>query len=507
MTILVRVVTVSVLLVGTGFGFHQLQKLFGGGSSESDETATYTVQRRTLDDRVVERGTIESQKTVYGKCEIPGRNKITFIVPEGSKVKKGDKVAEFETREIDTDIQQKEVEVNEAKGVLDESEQALEIQINKNETDIATAKLEYDLAVIDLEKYKEGTFVAEKADLDRAIKEAEAELEKVRDEKNNIELLVRKGFKTPQQLREYQLRELTYQFQVERDQQKLRVLEKYERKRQMTELEAKSEENKRKWDRALKTAQAEEKKAKAAVENAKNGVKILEGQLEELQKLRKKCTLFAEQDGTVAYANERWYDPSERIREGTELWSGRNVYYLPDMTRMQVKANVHESVVDRIKVDQKAAIRLDAFSDTKLTGTVKSVAGMAASSYTNVQNYDTIVTIDELPEGLAIKPGMTAEVDILVGTFEDVIAVPVGAVTEHFEQTYVYLANGIDYERRKVETGRMTHSFIEVTEGLKEGETVALDAYQRGLDDFAEAEREAGESSSAEAPAKTPGGP
>lgn len=339
--------------------------------------------------------------------------------------------------------------------------------------------------MLDLEKYEKGTFLAEKADLERAINEAEAELEKVRDEKKGIELLVRKGYRSPQQLREYELQENKVQFQVVRDKQKLRVLVEYELKRQMTELKAKAEENKRKLDRAHETAQAELSKAESAVSNAENGVRILNEQLKELEQQLEKCVLKAEQNGTVAYANERWYDPSERIREGSEMYSGRDVYYLPDMSRMQVKASVHESVVDRIKEGQAATIRLDAFSDRKLKGTVSSVANMAASSWSSIQKYETIILIDELPEDLAIKPGMTAEVDILVGRYEDVIAVPVSAIAEHFEQNYVYVLSGSNVERRKVETGRQSHSFVEITDGLKAGDDVALDAYQRGIADFA----------------------
>lgn len=488
---LLRLSMTAVGLIAIGFGIIKVPGLFGDSRTDSNEGAAYEVRLRNLEDRVIERGTMESQKTVYGKCGIPGRNKITFIVPEGSLVKKGDKVAEFETNEIDKQIQTKNVEVNNAKGKHAEAIQALEIQVNKNSTDIATAKLEHELAVIDLEKYIKGTYASEEADLERAIKEAQAELEKVRDERNNTELLVKKGYRTPHQLLAEDLNVQRYEFQVERDRRKLEVLRKYEKKRQLTELRAKSEENKRKIVRAHKTAEAEEKKATAAVASAENSVKILKQQLDDLNKLLEKCVLIAEQDGTVAYANERWYDASQRIREGTEMYSGRNVYYLPDMTRMQVKVRVHESVIDRIKVGQKAVIRLDAFSDSKVLGTISSVAGMASSSYSNVQNYETIVLIDKLPEGLAIKPGMTAEVDIHVGTYENVLAVPISAVTEHFEQSYVYMLSGPKIERRAVKTGRITHSFVEVTEGLKAEEVVALDAYQRGLTDFADAEKKA----------------
>lgn len=481
----------AVLLGGIAFGLYKLPGLLGKSESDSDEAATYTVQRRTLEDRVVERGEVESQKTVYGKCEIPGRNKITFIVSEGTEVKKGERVAEFETNEIDQDIKQKEVELNEAKGKLDEAVQALKLKANENDTNIAAAQLAFDIAQIELKKFELGDFISESSDMLRAIKEAEAALEKVRDEKTNMVILVKKGYRTPQQLLEVQLREQTYQFAVERDKRKYQVLMTYDREKRLIEYRGKLAESELKLDRSQKTADAELLKAEAAVENAKNGVAILEQQLEEYLKLREKCTLYAEQDGTVAYANERWYDPSERIREGTELYSGRNVYYLPDMTRMQVKANVHESVVDRIEVGQKATIRLDAFSDTRLSGTVSKVAGMAASTYSSVQNYETIILIDELPYDLAIKPGMTAAVDILVGTYEDVVAIPVGAITEHFEQSYVYVLTNDQSERRRVRTGRSTHAFVEITEGLEPGEDVALDAYQRGIKDFADVEREA----------------
>lgn len=497
-----NITLIVLIVVGLGYATLQVPALLGDSSDDSEVGATHVVQRRTIEDRVVERGTIESQKTVYGKCEIPGRNKITFIVPEGTAVKKGDKVAEFETTEIDKEVKQKEVEINEAKGILAEAIQQLSIKEDENATNIAAAKLAFDIAKIELLKYEKGDFESEKADLNRAIKEAEAELEKVRDEKHNIQILVKKGYRTPQQLVEFQLREQNFEFAVERDKQKYKVLVTYDREKKLIEYRGKVEETDLKFSRAKKTADAETAKAKAAIDNAEATVKILENQLDELEKLREKCTLIAEQDGTVAYANERWYDPSERIREGTEMYSGRNVYYLPDMTRMQVKANVHESVVDKIATGQNATIRLDAFSDHKLSGTVSSVAGMAASSYSSVQNYETIILIDELPEDLAIKPGMTAEVDILVGTYENVISVPVGAVAEHFERSYVYIMDGDDAERRAVETGRSTHSFVEITEGLQEGEVVALDAYQRGIKDFADAEQEAQQSTSIQ-----PGGP
>ncbi len=487
---IIRFIFGAALLVAVGYGLWQLPGLIGNSRGESNASAVHTVQRRSIDDRVVERGTVESQNTVYGKCELPGwQNKIISILAEGTFVKKGEVVAKLEAEEVDREIAETEVKLNEAKGKFDQSNQELEIQLNKSESDIAAAELELTLAELDLEKYRDGDFKAEQADQKRAIQEAQAQLEKVRDERNNVEVLVKKGYKSPQQLREFQLREKSFLFQVERDERKLEVLESFDYRRKITEFEAKAIEAKRKLERAKTTAKAEQLKAEAAVANAKNAVALYERQLKEHAAIKEKCTLKATQDGTVAYANERWYDPSERIREGTTVRSQQDIYYLPDMTKMQVKATVHESVVDRIAVGQKASIRLDAFSDMKLKGTVSYVSELAASSFSDAKNYDATILIEEIPPGMAIKPGMTAEVDILIGTYADVIAVPIGAITEHFQRTWVYVMDGEKAERRGVTTGRMTHSFVEITEGLAASEVVALDAYQRGTADFADTER------------------
>ncbi len=486
-------------LAGLGYAAVGLPNWIGANQTDSNEAATHKVQRRSIEDRVVERGTVESQNTVYGKCELPGwQNKIVSIKAEGTFVKKGEIVALLEAEEIDRNIAEKEVQLNEAKGKLDQANQELEIQINKGASDVAASELELTLADLDLEKYRDGDSKAEEADLERAIKETQAQLEKVRDERNNIEALVKKGYKSPQQLREYQLRENSLELQVERDERKLEVLKRYEYHRKMVEFEAKAVEAKRKLARAKTTAKAEMLKAEASVANAKNAVALYEQQLKEQAAIKEKCTMTATQDGTVAYANERWYDPSERIREGTTVRSQQDIYYLPDMANMQVKATVHESVVDRIQVGQKASIRLDAFSDVKLSGTVSYVSELAASSYSDAKNYDAKILIETIPSGMAIKPGMTAEVDILVGTYNDVVAVPIGAITEHFQRTFVYIMTGTKAERRAVKTGRMTHSFVEITEGLAADEVVALDAYQRGTLDFADVERnstDAGEAS------------
>jgi HlyD family secretion protein len=88
------------------------------------------------------------------------------------------------------------------------------------------------------------------------------------------------------------------------------------------------------------------------------------------------------------------------------------------------------------------------------------------------------VTIDDL-EGAELKPGMTAETRIFVGELSNVLVVPLQAVSEHKGQFSAFVDDSDRMQRRKVKIGESNEQFVEIVDGLTEGETVALDARSR----------------------------
>ena len=493
----------AVLIGSIGFGSMQLYKNFGPAMSSESELLLHVVQKRTLDDTVIERGTIESQNTVFGKCELPGNeSSIVFIVPEGTVVSKGEVIVKLESSKIDQQIALKKIALNEAEGKHKEALQNLIAKTNEGDGKIVTAERELQISKIEVIKYSLGDFIAEEAELQRLIADGKAQLEKFLDERRKVEELVKKGYRSPEQLDEYGLRVRSFEKAVQRDEQKLNNLRLYDKQLKMTTFEGKQTDATKKVDREKSTSAAEIEKAESTIASAKNLVELHKSELEDLVAVLAKCEMKAPQDGTVAYANQPWFDDSQKIRTGSKVFQQRDIFFLPDMLNMQVKLGIHESIINRIKKDQSVSIRLDAFPDLKLKGHVSYVAELAASSFNNAKNYDATVLIKEIPSTISLKPGMTAEVEILVGTYEDILAIPVGAVTEHFQLSYVYVANGSEFARKVVKTGRTTHSFVEILEGLEPGESVAMDAYRRGTNDFASAERKAG----ANQPASTSSG-
>jgi len=98
-----------------------------------------------------------------------------------------------------------------------------------------------------------------------------------------------------------------------------------------------------------------------------------------------------------------------------------------------------------------------------------------------VKEYGTVVKIDGEPKDL--RPGMTAEVEILVAPLENVLSVPVAAVFEQGGQTFCCVKKGNRIEPRRVVLGMSNNDFVEVKPaagdaeekvGLEEGEEVVL---------------------------------
>ena len=89
----------------------------------------------------------------------------------------------------------------------------------------------------------------------------------------------------------------------------------------------------------------------------------------------------------------------------------------------------------------------------------------------NVVKYDTII---ELPSVEGLKPGMSAEVEIVLAKHQDVLMIPVSAVVTTEDESFCWIKTGSDVEKRSLKLGDTNEVFIAVEDGLKEGDEVVL---------------------------------
>lgn len=241
------------------------------------------------------------------------------------------------------------------------------------------------------------------------------------------------------------------------------------------------------YQRQLKENIAEQAQEEARFSSAERKFNLERVKLADINKQLENAVIRAQRPGLVVYGaadqNSQRYrgNNQEAIQEGATVRERQPILTIPDMRKMAVKVNIHESAVQRVAVGQAVRVLVDAFPDQPLSGVVSRVAVVAdsANSFMNpdLKVYPTTITIDGTHDWL--RPGMSAEVEILVETLEDAIYVPLQAVTYYNDQRVVYVSRGGRAERRPVEVGTFSESFIEIKSGLNPGEEVLLLAPQQ----------------------------
>jgi multidrug resistance efflux pump len=247
------------------------------------------------------------------------------------------------------------------------------------------------------------------------------------------------------------------------------------------------------YQRQLKENIAEQAQEQARFSSAERKYNLERVKLADVEEQITLATIRAERPGLVVYgasdqnsSRYRGNSSQEAIQEGATVRERQAILTIPDMREMAIKVNIHESAVQRVAVGQAVSVSIDAFPDQQLTGIVTKVAVVAdsANAFMNpdLKVYPTTIKIDGTHDWL--RPGMSAEVEILVDRLSDVVYVPVQAVTYYDDKRVVYVSNGNSSERREIEVGTFSESFIEITNGLQAGERVLLLPPQQSLTDL-----------------------
>jgi RND family efflux transporter MFP subunit len=417
---------------------------------------SYEVVRAPLEIKVVEQGNLESTSNVDVRCEVEGGRvgggsggggsgpgtQIIWIYKEGEFVQQGEKIVELDQ----SGLKQQEIE---QQIVYEGARQAL-----------ITAKNTHTAATIGVDEYLNGTFPKEVELVEAEITVAKENLRRAEDYAKYSDKLYQKGFLTLASLEADQFAVENAKLTLKAAETKKQSLVEFTRKKMIADLES------------LRDS------AEASMKAAESKFKLEENKLEQIRDQIEKCTIYAPRDGMVIYASDRdrrGRSDSVEIKEGALVRLRQIIIQLPDLTRMQVRAKVHESMIERVKKEQKVNIRIDALPNLTLHGSVQTInnqpePGSWMSS--NVKEYGVICSIDEAVENL--KPGMTSEVEIEINRLEDVLAVPVQAVVQKGDQSFCYVANDTGFAARPVELGDTNDVLIEIKDGLTEGERVVL---------------------------------
>lgn len=270
---------------------------------------------------------------------------------------------------------------------------------------------------------------------------------------------------------------------------------------------------------AYEVAKAEVEAAQQGVSGADYNVKSSNASVREAKENLNKTDIYAPVDGTISKVSKK---KGERVA-GTSFTDGTEILRISNLQEMEVKADVGENDIIRIHLKDTALVEIDAYNSRKFKGIVTEIANSPNDASTggtdNVTNfavkirilresYNDLIPADH-PEYSPFRPGMSATVDIQTKKVNNVIAVPVKAVTTRdttihksskqvarkfddgtiepveadndkntpVKEVVFVNDNGIA-KMRVVKTGIQDMNYMEITEGLKAGDEVITDPYQ-----------------------------
>ena len=410
--------------------------------AEKIQVVSYKVNKGTLAITVKERGNLESSKNEDVMSEVEGSTTIIKILPAGPRVRKGELVCELDSASLKDSLTNQKITVQQADAAY------------------ANSKLTREVAEIARDEYLQGTFMQDmrQAEGEKAL--AETEMLRAKDRLAWTLEMFKKGYvsATAKVSEQANLQKAT--FSKEQAETKITVLKEYTKRKMLTDLNSNIEK-----------AKSDELAKQATLNLEKEKETKLTAQID-------KCKLLAPNDGLVVYANDpgRFGGSNQpQIEEGASVRERQPIFRLPDINNMRVNTKVHESQIDRIEKGLKARIRVDAFPGEQLEGTVDTVAPLPDSANffaSDVKVYTTQVSIDK--PNAALRPGMTAQVEILINEFENVLAVPVQAILQAGGKDVVFVKKGEAWTKADVELGDTNDQLIEVKSGLADGNEVAL---------------------------------
>ncbi len=263
------------------------------------------------------------------------------------------------------------------------------------------------------------------------------------------------------------------------------------------------------------TARAAYNVAQAEVKAAQYSVKSAEASVAEAREQLTKTKIYAPISGTVAALN---IEKGERV-VGTSMMIGTEMMLIADLNKMEVQVDVNENDIVKVSKFDTALIEVDAYLNRKFKGIVTDIANSASTvgaTADQVTNFEVKVLllsesyIDLIDSARGyyypFRPGMSAAVDILTESRQNVLTAPISAVTtrvkkigggtrevsdevitETVEETtaetqkvvkqdekqeVVFVLNGNRVRKTEVKTGIQDNTSIEIAEGLQEGDEV-----------------------------------
>ena len=235
------------------------------------------------------------------------------------------------------------------------------------------------------------------------------------------------------------------------------------------------EENKAKYEELVSESPLVEESQRAAIRVSELDRQQSNIELERAQKNVEIMSLKTPIAGIVVMQSIFRGGDFGQVREGDQVAAGQPFMSIVDPSSMVVNATVNQVDAEKLRLGQKATVRLDAYPDLQLPGTVVGIGALSKTSTFRASYVSEIpvrIKLDKIDP--RVIPDLTASAEIVVNGQADALIAPRSAVFEENGGRFVFVQGPEGWLRKKVEVGSANNLFVEIRTGLQKGDKVAL---------------------------------
>lgn len=226
-------------------------------------------------------------------------------------------------------------------------------------------------------------------------------------------------------------------------------------------------------DRLLKKIEAAKVIQGMDIVRAEKRIRRIERRLEDERKKLASLTLKAPKDG-IAVRGRRWHWSDETWNIGDHVGDGRVVVTLPDFEQLKVLFHAQETEFKRLQLGDSVKFSFDALPGNYGWGRITKLAsvGQTRTEGSQVKTFEVEVSVDSLLT--PVEPGLSVKCHIYINHVPDAIVVPTISIFDRDSLKVVYVRRERKFEERKVTLDIGSPKMTVITDGLSEGEQIAL---------------------------------
>lgn len=188
-----------------------------------------------------------------------------------------------------------------------------------------------------------------------------------------------------------------------------------------------------------------------------------------------RMTIKSPMDGIVVMASIVRNGEFGQIREGDQVNAGQPFVSIVDPRSMVLNATVNQVDAERLRLGMKATIRLDAYSEVELPGSLLGIGAMSKTS-TFRASY-----VGEIPIRIKIEktdprliPDLTGSAEVVMNSERNTLVAPRAAVFDESGESFVFVQGPEGWLKKKVDLGLSSFTNVAVRSGLQKGDVIAL---------------------------------